>query len=161
MIVISDTGPLIALARIQQLGILKELYGQIYITSSTRTELLVKGKGNYGYEELRKADWIVVREIKDILAVRVLELELDSGEAETIILAKEVKADLVLMDESIGRAIAHALGIKVKGTVGLLLIAKQKGLMVTIKPLLNALREKNVWIGDDVYKEALRLAGEK
>ena len=95
------------------------------------------------------------------MPVKVLELELDRGEAETIILGNELKADLILLDETIARRVARLLNLKVKGTVGILVLAKKEGIIKKLKPILNELRTKGVWISDEVYDEALKLADEK
>lgn len=161
MIVISDSGPIIALSKINQLNILRHYFGKIHISDATYNELVKKGKGMFGSEEVKKADWIKVAKVKDEVAVKVLELELDRGEAETIILGNELKADLILLDESIARRVANMLNLKVKGTIGILVLAKKGNIIKKLKPILNELRAKGVWISDEVYDEALKLAGEK
>ncbi len=161
MIAISDSGPIIALSKINQLNILKHYFGKIHISDATYNELVKKGKGRFGSREVEKADWIEVAKVKDEVAVKVLELELDRGEAETIILGNELKADLILLDESIARRIARLLNLKVKGTIGILVLAKIDGIIKKLKPILNELRTKGVWISDEVYDTALKLAGEK
>ena len=161
MIVVSDSGPIIALSKINQLNILNHHFGNIYISEATYNELVKKGKGMFGSEEVEKSDWIKVAKVKDEVAVKVLELELDRGEAETIILGNEFKADFVLLDESIARRVANLLNLKVKGTIGILVLAKKDGIIKKLKPILNELRTKDVWISDEVYDTALKLTGEK
>ncbi len=161
MIVVSDSGPIIALSKINQLNILKHYFGKIHISDAIYNELVKKGKGMFGSKEVEKADWIKAAKVKDEVAVKVLELELDRGEAETIILGNELKADLILLDESIARRIARLLNLKVKGTIGILVLAKKDNIIKKLKPILNELRAKGVWISDEVYDEALNLAGEK
>ena len=161
MIVVSDSGPIIALSKINQLSILKHHFGAIHISEATYYELVKKGKGRFGSKEVENADWIKVAKVKDDVPVKVLELELDRGEAETIILGNELKADLILLDETIARRVARLLNLKVKGTVGILVLAKKEGIIKKLKPILNELRTKGVWISDEVYDEALKLADEK
>ncbi len=161
MIVVSNAGPLIALAKINQLAVLKEFFGSVVISSATWQEVVDKGQHKTGSQEISSLSWIKVQGVKDKTAVEVLELELDAGEAETILLGKELRADLVLLDESIARKIAVLLDLKVKGTVGLLVLAKKNNLIKEIKPLLLELRSKGVWLSGEVIDEALRLAKER
>lgn len=160
MIVVSNSGPLIALSRINKLNLLKHYFSKIYVSNATYDELVIKGKGKPGSDLVQKVDWIQSKKVKDNMAVKVLELELDLGESETIILAQEMKADLVLLDESIARQIAKTLDLKVKGSIAILVMAKKDKLLPELKPILDELRQKKVWIGDDIYEEALKLVDE-
>lgn len=160
MIVVSNTGPIIALAKINQLALLSHYFQKICLSPAVYYELTEKGKGKTAARDLSKYSWIKTVEVQDLMAVKILELELDQGEAETIILSKELNADLTLLDESIARKIANALNLKVKGTIGLLVQARRDGVVKNLKQLLDELKAKNVWISNDVYIEALKLAGE-
>ena len=87
--------------------------------------------------------------------------DLDLGEAESITLALELKADLILMDERDGRHRAIQLGLKPVGVVGVLLTAKARGHVTKVRPMLDALRQQaGFYLGDSLYKEVLRLAQE-
>ena len=88
-------------------------------------------------------------------------LDLDKGEAEAIILSTEKEADLIILDESLGRFHAKHIGLKVTGTIGVLLKAKQLGYITELKPLLFELRTKNVWLSDSFIENAMKLANEK
>lgn len=107
-------------------------------------------------DEVKRADWIITKKIQDKFAVRVLELSIEKGEAEAIVLAKELGAELVLMDERIPREMLKNLGFKVVGTVGILIKAAKEGLL-DLKDSLDDLRNKGFWLGDDVYELALRM----
>ncbi|HAH55361.1 MAG TPA: DUF3368 domain-containing protein, partial [Flavobacterium sp.] len=82
-------------------------------------------------------------------------------EAETIVLATEKEADLIILDESLGRFHAKHSGLKVTGTIGILLKAKQLGYINELKPMLFELRTKNVWLSDGFIEKALKFANEK
>jgi predicted nucleic acid-binding protein len=88
-------------------------------------------------------------------------LDLDKGEAEAIVLATEKEADLIILDESLGRFHAKHSGLKVTGTIGILLKAKQLGHINELKSLLFELRTKNVWLSDSFIENALKLANKK
>jgi predicted nucleic acid-binding protein len=151
MIVVSNSSPLIALAKIGKLHILRDLFGKITIPKAVWHEVVVKGKGKPGAEEVEKAEWIKVREVEDILSVEVLKGEIEVGEAEAIVLAKELNADLLIMDESIPRVIAESIGLRVVGSLAILYIAKKRGLIdEDFDEIVKELRAKGVRFSDDV-----------
>lgn len=160
MIIVSNSGPLIALARINKLDLLKHLFNRIFISKETFNELVVKGKGKAGSKQIKSADWIKVKLVKDESSVNILRIELDKAEAESIVLAQELNANILLIDELIARNIAEALGLKVVGTIGILLKAKTEKLIAQIKPNLDELRDKNIWISDEVYNRSLIMSNE-
>ena len=88
-------------------------------------------------------------------------LDLDKGEAEAIVLATEIGADLIFLDETLGRFHAKHAGLKVTGTLGILLKAKQFGFVNELKSLLLELRIKGIWLSDRLIEEMLKLANEK
>ncbi|MEW5767986.1 MAG: DUF3368 domain-containing protein [bacterium] len=92
--------------------------------------------------EVTTATWIKTVRVKDRLAVEVLLDEMDLGEAETIVLARELGADWVLMDEKKGRRKLTQMGLKKIGTAGILLKAKQVGLLPAVRPELEQLRQR-------------------
>lgn len=100
MIVVSNTTPLIGLASIQRFDLLRQIFGELIIAQAVHDEAVVAGREVGGAKrEVLAAGWIKTVQVTDRLAVEVLLDELDLGEAETIVLAREVAADLVLMDE--------------------------------------------------------------
>ncbi len=151
MIVVSNSSPLIALAKIGKLYILRELFKEIIIPKAVWNEVVVKGKGKPGAEEVEKAEWIKVREVKDRLSVEVLKGEIEIGEAEAIILAKELNADLLIMDEKIPRIIAESIGLRVIGSLAILYIAKKRGLIKEdFDEIVKELRARGIRFSDDV-----------
>lgn len=124
-------------------------------------ELNARGKRWPGCEEVANADWIERHAAQNQALVTALRRDLDRGEAETIALALELDADLVLLDEKEGRHAAQRLGLRVMGVVGILLEAKAKGAMDALRPQLDALRQKaGFYLSDPVYQRVLRLAKE-
>lgn len=161
MIVVSNTTPLIGLASIQRFDLLRQIFGELIIAQAVYDEAVVAGREIGGAKrEVLAADWIKTVHVKDRLAVEVLLDELDLGEAETIVLARELAADWVLMDEKKGRRKLTQLGLQKIGTVGILLKAKQVGLIAELRPELGLWRERGFGVSQGVIDAVLRQANE-
>lgn len=161
MIVVSDTTPLIGLASIGRLELLYTLFGEVYIPQAVFDETVTFGREeSKAKQAVSKAKWIQIIKVKDRLAVNVLLDEMDLGEVETIILASELNADWVLMDEKKGRKKLNQLNIPKIGTIGILLKAKQLGLIPIIKPEIEKLQKTGFSISPFVVEEVLKMAGE-
>jgi predicted nucleic acid-binding protein len=160
MIVVANTTPLIGLASIQRFDLLRQLFGEIYIAQAVYDEAVAGREAGGAKREVSTATWIKTVSVKDRLAVELLLDEMDLGEAETIVLACEIGADWVLMDEKKGRRKLTQLGLKKIGTVGILLKAKQVGLLSAIRPELERLRQQSFSISQAVIDAVLRQANE-
>ena len=161
MIVVSNTTPLIGLASIQRFELLREIFGELIIAQAVYDEAVVAGREVGGAKrEVSTATWIKTINVKDRLAVDVLLDELDLGEAETIVLARELGADWVLMDEKKGRRKLTQLGLQKIGTFGILLKAKQVGLIPALRPELDLLRQRGFGVSQGVIDAVLRQANE-
>ena len=121
--IVSNSTPLIALSKIGMLELLREYFGEVCIPKEVYDEVVTRGKNLFGAVEVKNAEWIKVEEVRNKIAVESLRDYIDSGEAEAIILAKERNAKLLLIDDSEGRQIAERLGLKITGTIGILLLA--------------------------------------
>lgn len=161
MIVVSNTSPITNLASIQRFDLLHVLYGEIHIADGVWGELNAYGQIWPGREEVASNQWVHQHVVKNKGLVTALSLDLDLGEAETIALAIELGADLVLLDEKSGRAHARRFDLQVAGVIGILLEAKSKQLVPTVKAELDNLRQKaGFYISSTLYQHALSLAGE-
>ena len=107
MIVVSDASAPINLARIGELDLLRKLYSEIVVPEAVWQEVVVNGAGQPGAEEISTVDWVKRMLVKNRHLVQALRQDLDAGEAEAIALALESEADLLLMDERLGRESAH------------------------------------------------------
>jgi predicted nucleic acid-binding protein len=155
MIVVSNTTPILSLYKIGRLNLLQDLFRQVTVPVAVYNEIAVIGKGKQGHDELDKADYIHVREIQNVFAANLVRSGLDHGEAEAIVLAGELKAELLLLDEKKARRVAQANAQPVIGTLGILQIAKNKGLIPDIKTSLDGLIANGIWIGRDLYRSIL------
>lgn len=161
MIVVSDTTPLIGLASMDRLELLQELFGDVYIPQAVFDETVTSGRDEGKAKwKVSNAKWIHVVEVKDRLAVNVLLDEMDLGEVETIVLASEMNADWVLMDEKKGRRKLAQLNIPKIGTLGVLVKAKQLGLIPLLKPEIEELQRSGFSISPSVVDTVLEMAGE-
>jgi len=129
MKVVVDSTPLIALSLIDKLSLLREIFTEIIIPKSVFEEVAILGEGRPGSEEVKSATWLTVSEPQDRGPLPPSLLGLHTGEMDVILLAKELDADYAIIDERLGRRVAKALGLKVKGTLGVLLAAYQSGLI--------------------------------
>ena len=156
--VVSNTTPILSLLKIWKLDLLREIYGKVKIPQAIYREIEA-GKDKDYYTDLSKLNWIEITQIKSTSA-RPYLFDLDDGEAETIILAQEQAADVAIIDDKLGRRYAAQINIPVTGTIGILLKAKERGLITAIAPLLQELRNKSSWINDTLFEKALSIAGE-
>jgi predicted nucleic acid-binding protein len=141
MSVVSNASPLISLARIGKLDLLRQLYGELLIPEAVWHEVVIEGVGQPGANEVKVATWIKTQSVTNTPLVSALRQELDTGEAEAIVLTLETQAELLLMDERVGREVARHLGLRYTGLIGVLVEAKHKDVLTFIKPHLDALRD--------------------
>ena len=109
---------------------------------------------------LRSADWLEHRAVKDTAGALALQSRLDEGESEAIILALELGADLLLIDDRAGRMVAMEQGVRVIGLLGLLNEAKRQGLIERLAPVVAAVRQADFRISPALAERVLREAGE-
>jgi uncharacterized protein len=161
MIVLSDASPLINFAVIGYLDLLPKIFGRVVIPQTVFEEITVHGEGMTGAKEIQNADWVEVKSATNQTLLLALRNQIDPGEAESIVLALELSADLLLMDERLGRRIAKEFQLAVTGTLGLLMDAKRFGHIPSVKPLLDKLIQTNGFrISQQLYDEVLQSAGE-
>lgn len=160
MIVVSNTTPLSELAKVGKMYLLRDIFGQVIIPQQVYDEVTT---GNHpAVEQVRSATWLEIRTVSDEQKVINLQRQtsLDRGESAAIVLAEELNAQRLLIDEWAGREVAKARNLPIIGTVGILLIAKQQGLMPTVKPILDDLIRAGKRINPNLYQDVLKVAGE-
>jgi predicted nucleic acid-binding protein len=163
VIVISDTSAITNLAAIQYLQLLPQLYNQITIPEAVYRELAEIDPPVPGTLEVQMASWLEVRQVVNRNVVERLQVEvrLDPGESEAIALALELNADLLLIDERRGRAEANRLGVRITGLLGILVEAKQKKLIVNVKPLMDSLiATSDFRVSSALYSQILDIVDE-
>jgi predicted nucleic acid-binding protein len=162
VIIVSNTGPIIGLAKIQQLGLLGRLATEVYIPPQVQLELLAKTGTETALiaAALKATIHVKAPAILDAAAETILR-RLDEGEKQAIALARSFPAPvLLLLDDRAGRVAAQKLGQPLTGLAGLLLLAKRQGLVTAVGPLLGTLRGFGYWVSDEVVTVVKNLAGE-
>ena len=162
MIVISDATPIITLAKIDKLDILGRFYHEVLLPNAVFDEVC----GNQAFaaeaSAIQKCEFIRLKAVNRIQSVKILMASgLGLGESEAIVLADTLSDTLLLIDERQGRQIAQNMGIRITGTLGILLQAKKLGLIENIKPLLDKLITENIRISEPLYNSILEQALEK
>jgi predicted nucleic acid-binding protein len=158
--VISNSSPLINFATLERLDILQTLYGRVLIPEAVYHEVVVVGQNHSGAAAVSQATWIAQEAVTNMPAVRALH-DLGRGEAEAIILAAEHPGSLVILDDRRGRLVADSLGLTMIGTLGILLIAKRKGLIQSLTMEIEYLQTRiGFRLGADLKARVLREAGE-
>lgn len=153
MIVVSDTSPIMNLIAIGQAGLLPALFGDIILPPEVERELRRTHGALPGF--------LVVRFPTDVAEVQRLAATLDQGEAEAITLAVEIHADRLLMDEKRGRAVATQAGLRVIGLLGVLVAARKRGLLPSVRIAIQELEEKTTfYLSAELKAEVFQAAGE-
>jgi uncharacterized protein len=158
--IVADSGPVIAFARLGWLDLLHQVVGTLVIPHAVYEELVGRGTTRPGAAEVRQGGWIHRRTVTDRDAVAQLPRVLHAGEREAIVLAHELHAQLFI-DEQRGREIATAQGLEVVGILRILVDAKQRGLIPAVRPLVEALRTIGYWMDEErVIRPFLEEMGE-
>ena len=148
-IIISDTSCLIALDRINRLDLLQKTFNRIYTTQTVADEF-----------DQPLPNWIVIKGVKNDAQIERLRELLDPGEASAISLALETPNSVLIIDEKKGRKVARDLNVIIIGTLKVLLIAKNKGVIESVKQIINELQDQSFRFNKLIVEEILKLANE-
>ncbi len=163
MIVVSDTTPIISLLKAGQLELLQKLYRIVLIPTAVYRELTENTKYIKEAEKIKEADFLRTIAVKNIKSVNVLRsvTGLDAGESEALIVYDEQKADILLMDERKGRSVAKQLKVRHIGTVGILMLAYDKGLIQAegVKNCLDAMILNEIRLDEKIYNIVMEHIG--
>jgi hypothetical protein len=158
-LIVCDTGPLIALALIDQLPILRRLYARVLVPRAVLNEVAAGGSDRPGASTILSADWL--EPVEDVTPDPLLAAELGPGEAAVIAVGYALEAHLILLDERKARRIAaRAYGLRVKGSAGLLVAAKRADLVTAVRPLLESMVREGYFLSQRVIERATAEAGE-
>jgi predicted nucleic acid-binding protein len=154
--VYSNTTPLLAFASIERFDILQSVHGELHVVESVKREC--QAGLPIMVPNLMKLDWVCLVDDPQEMDGRFLAL--DAGERDTISEALRDKADLVLIDERLGRNLAEYYGLRVVGTLGTLLKAKKIGIISEFLPIVRALQEHGFWYSENLIQRLANDVGE-
>lgn len=160
--VIADAGPLIALARVGFLSLMKDLYGEVLVPPRVWSELRIEERrpGAEALAAAAKEGWLRRAEPLPAVSRKELSVLLDPGEAEAIALAEQRAYRFLLLDEKRGREVAKRRGLRVTGTAGILLVAKDRGLLESVTQAMDLLTEAGYRFSASLRNKVLEAAGE-
>lgn len=157
--VVTNSTPIIGLASLGQLDLLNKLFEKVYITKYVYDEVAGAAGNRIGADELRKQineGSIIQYDILDNKFVELMFGRLHRGELSVMVAAKELGISYILMDDASARKTAESFSLVPIGTVGILKLAKMKGLIPEVKPLLDKLIDNNFRISLKLYNEILK-----
>ena len=157
--IISNTSPLYYLHQVGSLKVLRNLYGRVVTTPQVRDELEAGRAQGLDVPDVDALDWVTV---KDISVPSFLGLigDIGKGEASILALALEYPGSRLIVDDQLARDVAHDQNISVTGTLGVLLLAKERGHVVCIANVMDELLRHGFHCSHALHLEVLRLAGE-
>ena len=156
---ITNTSPLLYLYRIEAIEWLPQLFGKVWVPGAVVNELNEGKKRGYAVPLLKNYKWLRVTK-PGFVPSEWLSLDLGAGELETMALALESPKRIVILDDALARRIAKAAGLRVWGTLKVLLEAKKHGIIDAVDPSVERLKNSGMWISDDVRLRIMVLAGE-
>ena len=161
MTVISDTTPIISLIKINRIDLLEQLFGEVFIPEAVFRELTTNSIYSDEAKIVESASFMKTIPIQNRKSLEILQAisGLDDGESEAIILADELKSDVLIIDERKGRKVAQKMGITITGTIGILLQAHNEKMISTneIKLYLEQLKNRNIRLSDSLIQEVLSM----
>lgn len=145
-IVVNST-PLIALAKVNMLELLKEMYGQVIIPEAVYREVMEKN--DVAAQRVEAAlEWMDVRKVDPILERRMYRAKLHDGEVEVMLLAQSIGADAVIIDDGAARKTAEYLELPLTGTLGIMIKAKQRGLLDAVMPVVQQMEQNGIYFSE-------------
>ncbi|WP_373512324.1 DUF3368 domain-containing protein [Persicitalea sp.] len=148
-VLIADTSCFIVLVKVNELELLHKVYGEV----TTTTDIAIE----FGAV---LPDWVTVKRVMNSDKQQAIEKQIDRGEASAIALALESPNSTVVLDDYKARKLAKSLGVRVTGTIGVIMRAKSKGIFSVIKPILEKIKETDFRLSEEIESQALRDVGE-
>ena len=159
-VVVCNTSPLLYLHQVSKLELLSQLYGSVIVPSAVERELHAGEERGIDVLPVANVEWISVRSVTEKSGLR-LSVDLGAGESEVLGLGLELPGSLLVLDDRLGRRIARLNGLAFTGTLGVLLRAKETGLLDSVRPTLEELRGTTMWLPDELVHSILVEAQEE
>jgi len=163
LIVVSNASPLINISGLNLFQHLPSLYEKLILPEAVFNEVVKKGKGRKGAKEVLHgiaSGFIIRKKVGNELAVDALSEFIGDGESEAIILASELFADAIVLDDNKARNIAHSMNLNVIGTIGILLALKEKNIIKEVRPYLDKAVSYGFRISPVLFAKILQKADE-
>lgn len=159
--IVSNSSPIIHLAKVGHLDLLQDFFGELLISEAVYEECITEGRNRSEVSIIKQASWLRVVPVTNQNLVSLLKTEIDRGEAESIALALETQASLILLDDSDAREKARLYHLKITGILGLLIRAKRSGKLISLSTTLDALRDTGFWLNAKLVDRLLIEVGER
>jgi predicted nucleic acid-binding protein len=156
---ICNTSPIQYLHQLGELHLLSALAGTVFVPPAVVAEIATGRERGVDLPDLDALDWVVVRSPAGRASLRLVR-DLGPGETEVLAVALESPDAVAVLDDGLARQVAQSLGIRVTGTLGILLEAKRAGLLHAVGPLLDRLQALHFRVAPATRLAVLRLAGE-
>lgn len=154
-----NTSPLIFLSKAGYIDLLRILSSTIIVPQAVAREIQAYGKNDLTYQQLNKQEWLKIKSISSVPTI-IQNWDLGSGESEVLAWGYLNKGTEIILDDLAARRCAITLKIPVRGTLGLVLLAKQKGVISQARPVIEELKQTGMYLSDSVINQALTLVGE-
>jgi predicted nucleic acid-binding protein len=158
---VADTSPLLFLAKLNRLDLLRHAAEEILAPPAVFEEIQQVPDEARDRLEAARLDWLHVHPVADLALIDVLQADLDLGESEVIALAQELKAERVVLDDLDARRMARRIGLLPIGTLGLLLAARLRGEIPSLRSEIERLERRGFRVQKALVEEVLREAGEE
>lgn len=158
--VVCNSSPLIHLSKAGRLSLLRDFFEEILVPEEVLMESVENSGGAQDARGIKNANWIHSMAIKNLDLKKALKLRIDDGEAAAIVLALEQNADLIIMDDYDGRAMAKQYDLRVIGTIGILLKAKLEGKTPSLRHDLDVLKKNGFWMSEELHLRLIQEANE-
>jgi uncharacterized protein len=159
MTMVADSGPILSFARANRLDLLRQIVGDLAIPDAVYEDIVVRGAGKPGSQEVQQSSWIRRLSVQDRALIDRLPHKLHLGEREAIALAKE-RGNPLRIDEREARRAAQRQGVSVVGSLWVLTQAKARGIIPRGKPVLDDLIAAGIYVSDALYQTFLQQIGE-
>jgi len=159
-ITISNTSPLLYLHLVKQLDLLAQLYGEVLVPPAVEAELQAGAQKGVAVPKIATLPWLNITPLASDTSIPLVT-DLGRGGAEVIVLGLENPGSRLILDDTLARRIARLHNLQFTGTVGVIVRAKQAGLLTAVSPVISALREAGLWLSDELVAEVLHQARER
>ena len=156
---IINASPLIFLSRSRHLDLLRAFADEVWVPEAVATEILHRGRHDISARTIEHTEWLITQPVKQI-PTTVTEWRLGAGESSVLALASEYPGTEAIIDDLTGRKCAASLNIPVRGTLGIVLVAKKRGLIPQARPVIEDMMAAGLYLSRKIVDEALRRVGE-